>query len=206
MTPAEQAALEAIYARPRYEAAKDTSGAALEALRARFAQWLRELFETQGAAVFSNWTRVVVLAIGVGLAITLVWRWVLRRRAAAGSSTRSLAAAAPRVALDDPRAHLSRARALLDSEPRAALRQGLLATLSALERGRLARLGRATTNREVAEALPQRGASSELTAQVRSLTGFYDRTYYAGSEVSAADAHRFLGEVEVVVGALESRA
>lgn len=205
MSAPDPAALDAIYARPRYDGAKDLGGGGLEALLARLVEWFKALFETEGAASFSNWTRVAVLAIGLAIGALVVWRFVLTRRRRAIATAAVDALGEPRgPALDDPRAHLARGQALVATEPRAAVREGLLATLSSLERRRLARLGRATTNAEVARALPGRGASADVSARVQAITTWYDRTYYALAPVEADEAGRFLGHVEALLGQLEA--
>jgi hypothetical protein len=98
--------------------------------------------------------------------------------------------------LDSPGEHLARARTALASQPREAIREGLLALLSSLEAKRLARPDRVKTNRELVGELPGRGASAHLTGEVERLVGWYDRAFYSLEPVPADDAARFVAEVE----------
>lgn len=95
-----------------------------------------------------------------------------------------------------PAAHLTRAKALLDSDPREAIRQGLYALLSLLEQQRWARPDRVKTNRELADALPARGAPFELAATVTRMLGWYDGAFYSRAPVTRPEAERFINDVD----------
>jgi hypothetical protein len=97
--------------------------------------------------------------------------------------------------LDVPSAHLERARAALAGDPRRAIREGLLALLSHLERERLARPDRVKTNRELAQELPARGASPALAETVARLLAWYDAAFYSLEPVAPDAARRFVDEV-----------
>ena len=97
--------------------------------------------------------------------------------------------------LQAPEAHLARARAALDTDAREALREALLALLSALERRRLSRPDRVRTNRELARELPARGAPPAVAAEVARLVEWYDARFYSLAPVAAAEARRFVEAV-----------
>lgn len=189
---ADRAALEAVYQRPGFERARERNSGALQALLAQLEAWLERLFETSGAETYSNVTRVVVLFLAALVGLFAALRFASRRRAAA--ATAQGAAPAPLV-LDSPAAHLERARAALAADPRAAIREGLLALLSHLERERLARPDRVKTNQELARELPGRGASPALAEAVARLVGWYDLAFYSLEPVTPDAAQRFVDEV-----------
>jgi hypothetical protein len=187
--------LEEIYQRPEFARARLRNQGTLEQLLKRLRAWFDSFFESRGAETYSVVTRFLVL-----LAAALVAGWallrLLSRRQRAPPPATAEGTSAQRLELDDPAEHLSRGRSALTADPRAALREGLLALLSTLERRRLARPDRVKTNRELAKELPTRGAPAELTKTVEQLLGWYDRTFYSLDPVAAADASRFLDDVE----------
>ncbi len=184
-------ALADVYGRPEFVNARHRGGVTLKVLLARFLAWLESLFETAGAQTYSNITRVLVL-----IAAALVAAWFgLRVRSRRLAKQRLPRTEAGPAALLDPTLHWQRARARLAEDPREAIREGLSALLATLEQRRLARPERVRTNREVADELPARGASLEVTAQVSALLSWYDRVFYSQSAVSAVDAAEFLNKV-----------
>ena len=190
-TPAE---LSAIYARPGFERARERNSGAFAAFFAQARAWFLSLFETRGAQTYSNVTRVAVLAGAV-----LVGLLALLRRRAKAKATPATAPPAPvTLEFDDPAVHRARAEALLSSDPRAAIREGLFSLLASLERRRLARPERTRTNRELAADLPRNGAPPELVQQVTPLFTWFDRAFYSLSAVSEADARRFLDDVKAL--------
>ncbi len=192
--PVDRPRLEAVYAQPGFERARLRNTGALEQLMRRLKAWFDAFFESRGAETYSVITRFLVL-----LAAALLAGWAAVRLLGRKQGPAPPAAAVEveaRLPLDDPRAHLQRARAQLASDPRGALREGLLALLSTLERQRLARPDRVKTNRELARELPTRGAAPELSQTVERLLGGYDRAFYSLSPVDPAEAGRFLDEVE----------
>ncbi|MEW6433689.1 MAG: DUF4129 domain-containing protein [Myxococcota bacterium] len=191
---ADRAALQAVYQRPGFERARERNSGALQALLAQLEAWLERLFETSGAETYSNVTRVVVLFLAALVGLFAALRFASRRRAAAAAATAGASTPAPLV-LDSPAAHLERARAALAADPRAAIREGLLALLSHLERERLARPDRVKTNQELARELPGRGASPALAEAVARLVGWYDLAFYSLEPVAEDAARRFIDEV-----------
>lgn len=191
----DRAKLEDIYSRPEFSRARLRNQGTLEQLWRRFWLWFESFFGSRGAASYSSVIRFLVL-----LAAALVAGWavlkLLSRRTDARRTARAGSPEPAGLALEEPAAHLGRAHGLLAVDPRAALREGLLGLLSLLERQRLARPDRVKTNRELARELPSRGAAPELTQAVEQLLGWYDRTFYSLDPVQAADAARFLDDVE----------
>ena len=191
----DRASLEAIYARPELARARQRNTGALKALLARLRAWLETLFESAGMETYSNVTRFVVLALGALLALGVALRLWSRRRGRARPPGAAPAAPAQALVLERPAVHLARARALLATAPREAIREGLLSLLSHLEEQRLARPDRVKTNHELAEELPARGASPELVAAIRATLGWYDEAFYSLEPVPPPAAARFLDEV-----------
>ncbi len=189
----DRAALAAVYDEPGFESARKRNEGALKAWLERALAWFKRVFETSGAAAYSNVTRFVVL---VGAAVVGAWSvaWLLARRRRRAQPATQEVALGPLV-FDDPSAHLARARSLVTVAPREALREGLLALLAQLERGRLARPDRVKTNRELARELPGRGASETLTAAVQAAVTSYDRAFYSQEPVAQAFAAKFVEEI-----------
>ncbi len=191
----DRAQLEEIYQRPEFARARQRNQGTIEQLIRRLRAWLGSFFESHSAETYSVVTRFLVL-----LAASLVGGWAVlrflssRQRQAATKTTTASHTAAP--VLEDAAAHLKRARAVLATDSRAALREGLLALLSMLERQRLARPDRVKTNRELARELSMRGAAPELAKTVAQLMGWYDRAFYSLETVAVVDAARFLDDVE----------
>ena len=169
--------LEEIYQRPEFARARLRNQGTLAQLWRRLVDWFNSFFGSRGA---ESWAVLRLLS----------------RRGRDHAIAPPVASSALALALEDPAAHLRRARAQLASDPRGALREGLLGLLSLLERRRFARPDRVKTNRELARELPGRGAPAELTARVERLLGGYDQTFYSLEPVATADAARFLDEVE----------
>lgn len=189
----DRAQLEEIYQRPEFSRARLRNQGTIEQLWRRFVAWFDAFFESRGAETYSVVTRFLVL-----LAASVLAGWAVLRlwsRGRAGPPAAPGSDPAP-LQLDQPSAHLTRGRLALAADPRAALREGLLALLSTLERRRLARPDRVKTNRELASELPSRGAEPALTQTVERLLGWYDRTFYSLQPVALADAARFLDDVE----------
>jgi hypothetical protein len=184
-----------ILSRPEFAQARQRQGDLAQRLMRLVREWLEELLQTREAQSFATGTRTAVLALSVALVLVVVLRlrhW--RRGPARGGSKAPLSAAA--LVLDSPGEHLGRARAALSGQPREAIREGLLALLSALEARKLARPDRVKTNRELVAELPGRGASPGLTQEVERLVRWYDQTFYSLTPVPTEDAARFVEEVE----------
>lgn len=187
--------LDEILSRPEFSQARGADLDGLQRLVAWLVAWVEALFETRGALGFVRWTRVLVLALAIAVALGVGLRLAgaLRRR-----GERKRLGEVPReerLELEAPSVHLQRGGAMVEADPRGAIREGLFALLGVLERRSLARPGRVRTNREVAEEVAQRGAAPELSEQVRGLLGWYDRTYYSLERPAAPDARRFLDDV-----------
>jgi hypothetical protein len=194
----DRVALEAVYQRPGFERARARETNVARALLAQLRAWLERLFETTGAQTYSNVTRVAVLFATMVAGLSAALRFAARRRKARFAATTP--AAAP-LSLATPEVHLARARAALADEPRGAIREGLLALLSHLERQRLARPDRVKTNRELARELPGRGATDGLTTAVTRLLDWYDEAFYSLKPVAPDAARRFLDEVAALARA-----
>jgi len=156
-------------------------------------EWLDSFFQSSGVLGFAQGTRAAVLAMAIALALAGLMR-VLRVRRPSRAIAAIPTGEAP-LRLEAPAVHLATAQAALASDPREAIRQGLLCLLSWLERRRLARPDRAKTNRELAEELPARGASSDLSSAVRGLMRWYDAAFYSLSPVQRGEAHDFLERI-----------
>lgn len=195
--------LRSILDRPEFDGARDRKGDVIGALMRRFWEWFTGLFETRAMKTGASMTRVLVLALAGAVAVFGLLRLrTLRRR-----SKRVLAAherTLPLV-LDDPSSHLGRARDALTQDARLAIREGLLALLSTLERQRWARPDRVKTNRELALELPGRGAPSDVSAQVEAMIRWYDRTFYSLAPVPPDEARRFIEEIAQFEGRLAAR-
>jgi hypothetical protein len=189
---ADRAALEAVYRRDGFERARNRTGGALQAYLAQLRAWLERLFETSGAETYSNVTRVVVLFLASLAGLYAAARFARRRRTQRAAA---VAEGPAPLTLDVPAVHLERARAALAGDPREAIREGLLALLSHLERERLARPDRVKTNRELAQELPARGASPALAETVARLLAWYDGAFYSLEPVAPDAARRFVDEV-----------
>ncbi len=179
-------------------------GGRLAALSRLIERWLSRLFGTRGVGVFNEAVRVAVLALAFALVIAGALRvWLWRRR---GVRSMEAASEVPLPSgLRPSTEHLAAARSALETEPREALRQGLLALLSALERRSWARPDRVRTNRELALELPRRGAPEEVTRQVNGLMREYDAAFYSLDPVEPQRASRFVSDVEVLQRALTER-
>ena len=187
------AGLSSIYEREGFERARQRNSGTLQTLLAQARAWLERLFATSGAETYSNLTRVAVLGAALAIAVTVVVRVAGRRRAGAASTTAPVVTSA--LDLEDPAVHLERAEALLDTQPREAIREGWLAVLSTLERRRFARPDRVKTNREVISELPARGAPPELVKSVDALVGWFDRAFYSLDAIAPEQARAFLADV-----------
>ncbi len=165
----------------------------LEQLTRRFRAWLGSFFESRGAETYSGVTRFLVLVaafVVAGWATLRVWS---QRRPARGATVTTGQAPIQKA---DPAAHLARGRQKLATDPRAALRDGLLGLLCLLEQRRLAQPDRVQTNLELARELPSRGANPELAQTVDRLLGWYDRSFYSLAPIATAEALAFLEDIE----------
>ncbi len=186
----DRARLGAILDRPEFSTARRRDSDLIERLFARLQAWFLSLLGTSEAQSFSEASRMAVLALALAAAVGATLRLLTSR--GRRLSPRRAEAHAARLPLEDPAVHLAAAMAALDSEPREAIRQGLLCLLSALERARLARPDRVKTNRELAAELPERGAPVELCGEVERLFDWYDRAYYSLEPVPGAGARAFV--------------
>lgn len=189
--------------RPEFARARDRNPQAFYQWLRRAMEWLEELLGQKPAQAFASGVRMLVLLLaGIAVALT-AWRLSRsRRRRSASPSFRPTTEA---LVLLDPLVHLKNARSLAATDPRAALREALLALLSELERRRLARPDRVKTNRELSEELPQRGASEEIATTVRDLLRGYDRAFYSLDPVSPEVAAHFADQVEQLRSSLDAR-
>jgi hypothetical protein len=190
----ERGPLAAIYERPGFERARLRNTGAMQALLAQLKHWFEGFAQTSGAQTYSNVTRVVVLALALLLGGALLLRFFTKKAPVVPLEARSFGPAP--LELDDPAAHLARAEGLMANAPREAIREGLLALLSTLERRRFARPDRVKTNRELTEELSTRGAPAALIDQVSPLFGWFDRAFYSLEAVSDSEARRFLSDVK----------
>lgn len=193
----DRARLADVLSRERYQGARSRSRGALKELWDRFVAWLESFLGSEGAQSYSQATRFVVLVLA---ALAAAWGALrlagtrLRRRARPADAPSDAA----RLELHSPERHLEAARAALGTSPREAIRQGLLALLSALEARHLARPDRVKTNRELVRELEARGATPPQRAAVEPLVRWYDGAFYSQDAVAADDARRFVQDVEAV--------
>jgi hypothetical protein len=173
VSAAERERLKEILSRSEF-ARRSGDDRALARLAAVFSAWLESLFETASAESFSRATRVLVLALALAAALAIGLR--LTRRRSVRRPEAEAQYASP-LQLQSPDEHLHRAEASLAVDPRLAIREGLLALLSALERRALARPDRVKTNREVAGELAERGATPAVRDEVARLLRWYDGAY-----------------------------
>jgi hypothetical protein len=190
----QQVPLDEVLARPEFSGSRHRSGVTLKVLLSRLQAWVESLFETSGAATYSNVTRVVVLALAV-----LVAGWAMARARQRSKRLPQRSSLGPEeLSLQDPREHLAQANALLDTDAREAIRQGLYALLSTLERRSWARPDRVKTNRELAAELHERGAPEELSATVTRMLEWYDRAFYSKAAVTRSEASQFIEAVGAI--------
>jgi hypothetical protein len=187
--------LHAILDRPEFSQARKRNTDIVQRLIRQLDAWLSSFFQSRGAQSFASVTRALMLAVALAVALWGALRFRRWRRPAEAQSRLDSRAAAP-LALDSPGEHLQRARAALGSDPREAIREGLLALLSTLEERHLARPDRVKTNRELAAELPDRGAPKPLIQEVERLVRWYDRTFYSLAPVPPEEAARFVADVE----------
>lgn len=169
---------------------------ALRALVEKLEHFLEGLFGSQAAFSAASWTRVVFFVAAGVLAAYLLARMLRRLRPTTRRRRAPGAGDAP-VRLDAPADHLAAAAAARAAGAlREAMRQELLAALSALETAELISYGRHRTNREYARGLAGTAAATDFAA----LVDAYDRRFYgllpvdeAGLDAVAAAAARVLG-------------
>ncbi|MBX7116453.1 MAG: hypothetical protein K1X64_19165 [Myxococcaceae bacterium] len=197
----DRSALENIYARERFQTARDRNSGLMERFGQRFFEWLGGLFETSGAARYANSTRFIVLFLAALAVVVGVLRgWNQRRqRSTTLHHAEEKSNPAP-LLLASPATHIARARSLLATDARAALREGLFALLSHLESERWARPDRVKTNQEVSQELATRGAPDELTHSVSELMRRYDDLFYSLEPVPTQAATDFIALVEAHCG------
>jgi hypothetical protein len=197
------ALLAEILDRPEFEHARRRQSDVLETLFRRFKEWMEQLFGNRGTETFASLTRALVLALALAALLAGALRVLTLRRARRGP-TSAAPDGAPALELALPAVHLARARAALSTDGREAIREALLALLSALERRRWARPDRVKTNRELAAELPGRGAPDDVTSDVERIARWYDGTFYSMEPVAADEARRFLDEVARLEGRLQA--
>lgn len=195
------ARLKAILERPEFAGATRRQGNALESFLRRFTEALERLFGAKGSERFASGSRLLVLSLALVVLVGGVLRVVTLRRARKRTQGEEPQGAAGfGVVLAHPDVHRARALQSLTEDPRGAIREGLLALISALERQRWARPDRVKTNRELARELPERGSPPELAADVARVIDWYDRTFYSLEPVATEEARRFLDEALAIEG------
>jgi hypothetical protein len=187
--------LRAILDRPEFAQARRRNTDFVQRLIRQVDAWLSGFFQSRGAQSFAVATRAVMLGLALAVVLWAVLRFRRWRRVSTAQAHREEGATAP-LMLDSPREHLQRAREMLASDTREAIRQGLLALLSTLEERQLARPDRVKTNRELAAELPGRGAPPPLVQEVERLVRWYDHTFYSLSPVPPDEATRFVADIE----------
>ncbi len=197
LRPVETVTLNEIFARPEFAASRHRTGATLKVLLSRLEAWLESLFETSGAQTYSNVTRIVVLVLALLVAVAAVLRFRARRRRTSRPGQPTPLTALP-MALESPSVHLGRAKALLDTDPREAIRHGLYGLLSMLEQRRWARPDRVKTNRELATELPASGAPSTVATSVARMLAWYDSAFYSKQPVSRPEAQHFIDQIHAL--------
>lgn len=196
--------LTAILDRPELAQARSKNRELLQHWVELIWSWLSDLLESRGAGRFAEGTRALVLGLAAALIAVGAWR-VLRMKRGKPAAKRSSPSHGS-LRLDPPEDHLRRARAALEAEPREAIREGLLALLSVLERRRLARPDRVKTNGEMVAELPLRGAPVELIARISPLVTWYDRTFYSLAPVGVAEATAFVDSIAALRPGIEAGA
>jgi hypothetical protein len=194
--PANRKRLAQILDRPEFAGARTRNPEWLARWLRRLGEWFESLFEAQGAQSFASFTRALVLGLALAAAVAGWMRVVRWRRIARAPAPSDAVVNAPRF--EEPAVHLSLAEAALSTDAREAIRQGLLALLSWLERHRLARPDRAKTNRELAKELPSRGANAELSDAVSQLLRWYDRAFYSLASVPRQEALEFVRRISAL--------
>ncbi len=195
------ARLQAILERPEFAGATRRKGNALESFLRRFTEALERLFGAKGSERFASGSRLLVLSLALVVLVGGVLRVVTLRRARRSTQAEeSQGVAGLGVVLAHPDVHRTRALQALTDDPRGAIREGLLALISALERQRWARPDRVKTNRELARELPERGAPPELAEDVARVIDWYDQTFYSLEPVATEEARRFLDEALAIEG------
>jgi hypothetical protein len=194
--PANRDRLKQILDRPEFAGARMRNPDWLARWVRRLGEWLESLFEGQEAQSFAGFTRALVL--GLALAAGAAGLIRLLRKVRAPSAAEPQAATAQPLLLEEPSVHLSLAQAALSTDAREAIRQGLLALLSWLEKRRLAQPNRAKTNRELVNDLPAHGASAKLSETVGTLLNWYDRAFYSLSVVPQREAGEFIDQISAL--------
>jgi hypothetical protein len=193
----DRALLLALLEEPEFSRARNRNSNAAMILWKRFWAWVQELLETKQASEFAQVAPYIVLA--AAFAGVLFGVLQLRRRREPGRVSAGAAQGLAPLELEAPDRHLARARSLLGTSPREAIREGLLALLSSLERRKLARPDRVKTNRELCAELPRRGAPEPLVREVGARLNWYDRAFYSLGAVDAGEASAFLQGVEALI-------
>jgi hypothetical protein len=194
--PPDRALLMALLEEPEFSRARNRNSNAAMILWKRFWAWVQELLETKQASEFARVAPYIVLAAAFTGVLFGVLQ--LRRRRKPERTTAAAVQPSP-LELEAPDTHLARARSLLGTSPREAIREGLLALLSSLERKKLARPDRVKTNRELCAELPQRGAPEPLVREVGARLSWYDRAFYSLAAIDAGEARAFVDGVEALV-------
>ncbi len=198
LSPPTHLPLSDILNRPEFSRARKPIRPSQTSVWQRLSDWLSAQFETQGAAVFSETTRFVVLAFAlVAFTLLLFAQRRAKPRATAVNSEQANADALTQVPQTASQ-HLTQAHALLSDHPRLALREGFLALLAALESlGHLPAPELKTADEAVAQ-LKKQTPSSDSLKRSQHLIHEYTSTFYANQPVSLAHCQQFLAEVAVV--------
>ncbi|MBL8957203.1 MAG: hypothetical protein JNK82_40895 [Myxococcaceae bacterium] len=196
---ADRAALERALSEPEFSRVRNRNSNVIAQLWEQFFAWLKRVFQTREAATFAKAAPFGVLTLAFSVALFALLRFVRLRNVRGAGSPAAVAAEPERLDLKPAPEHLANARRLVGSDPRAAIREALLALLSSLERRNLARPNRVKTNRELCAELPGRGADAGLVREVSAQLGWYDRVFYSMGAVGADEARGFIVAIERLV-------
>jgi hypothetical protein len=191
-----------IYARPQFSYARAPSDEGIDSLWQQLEAWLAAQLDTQGAARFSQSTRVVVLLVGV-LAVLLLFRRKMR------PATHELALAGPSATLlPAPQGQawpqqLAHAHQLLLQSPRLAMYQGSVALLRCLQAATWLPEG-AFTFREATLCLRALEIEHPSIADCAALLEKVDPLFYSLQQIDVAQGAEFLQSIDNATGRLKS--
>ncbi len=204
-SPTATVALAAVYARPQFAFARAPTDEAQDSLWQQLEAWLAAQLDTQGAARFSQSTRVVVLLVGV-LAVLLLFRRKLRR-----GDTESAAAQLPSATLLPLEAQsqpwqqrLADAHRLLRQSPRLAMHQGSVALLQCLQSTAWLPQG-ALTFREASISLRTLEKKQPNVTDCAALLQTFDPLFYSLQPIEEGQGLAFLQDIDNVTNNLRRK-